>query len=100
MTARFWKLFKEDSERYYRKTWYIMYSQESMAARRDRLKSAGVVHQLEMMHCITRHPLVIPARNHKHYEGSTAGDCIAGVKMEDEQTQINTNTFFQKKTKM
>ena len=67
----------------------IAYSEESLAARKKRLKGTCTLKQLETCYVLAPKKVKLPCRPRKHYPGSSTGDLIQGVglpKLSDEWT--------------
>ena len=57
----------------------IAYTEESLAARKTRVRGTGTVKQLETCHVLAPKKLQLPSRARRHYDGSSTGDMIYGV---------------------
>ncbi len=62
-----------------KKTLNIVYSEESLKERRERVKGLGSLSQLEQIHVVSATTLTVPEKQRTKYEGSTRGDTITGV---------------------
>ena len=57
----------------------VAYTEESLAARKQRVRGTGTLKQLETCWVVTNKKLNLPPRPRKHFEGSSTGDLLSGV---------------------
>lgn len=57
----------------------VAYTEESLAARKQRVRGTGTLKQLETCWLVTSKKLNLPTRPRKHFEGSSTGDLLSGV---------------------
>ena len=57
----------------------VAYTEESLAARKQRVRGTGTLKQLETCWVVTSKKLNLPPRPRKHFEGSSTGDLLSGV---------------------
>lgn len=57
----------------------LTYTEESLAARKQRVRGTGTLKQLETALVLTSRRLSLPPRDRKHFPGSTNGDLISGI---------------------
>ncbi len=62
-----------------RKTLNIVYSEESVKERRERVKGLGSLSQLEVIHIVSAGNVLVPEKQRLKYDGSNRGDTITGV---------------------
>ena len=72
----------------------IGYSEQSLAARKKRVRGTCTIKQMEQCHVLSAKKLTLPSRDRKHFDGSTAGDLITNVKMPSwtEEWQLDWKT--------
>ena len=64
----------------------VAYTEASLAANRKRLRGTASIKQVETLHVLSCKRLQLPDRKRLHYDGTTAGNLLAGVsapKIED-----------------
>ena len=72
----------------------IGYSEQSLAARKKRVRGTCTIKQMEQCHVLSAKKLTLPSRDRKHFDGSTTGDLITNVKMPSwtEEWQLDWKT--------
>ena len=64
-----------------KKVFTCVYTYDSVAARRLRVKGVATVCQTETLIVATAAPLVLPQKPHKHYHGQNTGSVISPIKL-------------------
>jgi hypothetical protein len=55
--------------------------EESLAKRKEKVRGIASLHQVHMLHMVTKDPIDTPAKQKKHFAGTTKGDLLGPITM-------------------